>query len=614
MKLLDNESVNLLIHFIYDALQYEHAELFLNDAVDDVISSNFDAHDSTTFFSDFVRSSGQSLYNSSIPSDENQERVDTLLGHIRHAISLNVKNYKIEVERDAFYDVLQKMSIGVLLADTNGEVVAHNQYFKDMLSQHAALSIKNNRLVYDGKAPRFHTDNLVSHLAADFRGHRSFIARVPVDTGYAPDFLMLIYRANYAEFDSRNKSLYVLFCYTEKLAQSLSVDFLMSIYSLTHAEAQLTRILVAGYDINEAALHLSVSAHTARTHLKSIFRKTNTHRQAELVSTVLTGPGLIARLAGNPVNKQVSRHSDLNKLKSNNCAVLENYFELEDKRRICYAQYGDADGFPVFVCHGIFGSRLQRHPDDSIIKALGIRLIIPDRPGFGLSDAKIDRTLLDWADDMIQLADSLKIDRFSVLGYCTGGPHALACAYRYPERVLRLCLVSSFTPYTLSMLADMRPLSRLMLGVAQYSPALLKLMLRPVFKGQKYLFGRSPRFLRNIMDANYSKCTEDSIQANIAENLAEVFRNTDATIADDVLAISREWDFELASVNVEVQAWYGAGDREMPLTFAEELNALPNINTNIIPEMDHSLIYLHWQEILQTLGSGLHQKTLQRIH
>lgn len=614
MKLLDNESVNLLIHFIYDALQYEHAELFLNDTVDDVISSSFDAHDSATFFSDFVRSSGQSLYNPAVPSDENQARVDALLGHIRHAISLNVKNYKIEVERDAFYDVLQKMPIGVLLADVNGEVVTHNQYFQDMLSQHAALSIKNNRLVYGGKASQFHTDNLVSHLAADFGEQRSFITRVPVDSGDTSDCLMLIYRANYAEFDPRNKSLYVLFCYTEMLAQSLSVDLLMSIYSLTHAEAQLTRILVSGYDINEAALHLNVSVHTTRTHLKSIFKKTNTHRQAELVSTVLTGPGLIARLAGSPVSKQVNKGADFNKIKSTDYAVLENYFEMKDKRRICYAQYGDADGFPVFFCHGIFGSRLQRHPDDSIIKALGMRLIIPDRPGFGLSDAKADRTLLDWADDMVQLADSLDIDRFSVLGYCSGGPHALACAYRYPERVLRLCLVSSFTPYTLSMLADMRPLSRLMLGVAQYSPALLKLMLRPVFKGQKYLFVRSPRFLRNIMDANYSRCTEDSIQANIAENLAEVFRNTDATITDDVLAISRAWDFELASVNVEVQAWYGAGDREMPLTFAEGLNALPNININIIPDMDHSLIYLHWKEILQTLGEDLDQKSSQCIH
>jgi DNA-binding CsgD family transcriptional regulator len=46
-----------------------------------------------------------------------------------------------------------------------------------------------------------------------------------------------------------------------------------------------------GKSIEEAAEQLFISPHTARTHLKRIFMKTDTHRQTELVvrmfSTVL---------------------------------------------------------------------------------------------------------------------------------------------------------------------------------------------------------------------------------------------------------------------------------------------------------------------------------------
>ena len=43
-------------------------------------------------------------------------------------------------------------------------------------------------------------------------------------------------------------------------------------------------------------------------------------------------------------------------------------------------------------------------------------MIVPDRPGFGLSDFQEDRTYLDWPEDVRELADQLGIDRFAVLG------------------------------------------------------------------------------------------------------------------------------------------------------------------------------------------------------
>jgi DNA-binding CsgD family transcriptional regulator len=62
---------------------------------------------------------------------------------------------------------------------------------------------------------------------------------------------------------------------------------LVSIYGLTRGEATLATKVVQGKSIEIAAEELCISPHTARTHLKRIFMKTDTHRQPELVIRIL---------------------------------------------------------------------------------------------------------------------------------------------------------------------------------------------------------------------------------------------------------------------------------------------------------------------------------------
>ncbi|MGB3538531.1 MAG: hypothetical protein WBA42_10255 [Mesorhizobium sp.] len=57
-----------------------------------------------------------------------------------------------------------------------------------------------------------------------------------------------------------------------------------TIYGLTPSEAKLAAILAGGGALAEAAETLSITGGTARQRLKSIFTKTDTHRQGELVA------------------------------------------------------------------------------------------------------------------------------------------------------------------------------------------------------------------------------------------------------------------------------------------------------------------------------------------
>ena len=60
--------------------------------------------------------------------------------------------------------------------------------------------------------------------------------------------------------------------------------FLRNTYGLTSAEAHLARRLLVGQSLRKAARALEITYETARSRLKSIFRKTGTHRQGELVA------------------------------------------------------------------------------------------------------------------------------------------------------------------------------------------------------------------------------------------------------------------------------------------------------------------------------------------
>jgi pimeloyl-ACP methyl ester carboxylesterase len=118
---------------------------------------------------------------------------------------------------------------------------------------------------------------------------------------------------------------------------------------------------------------------------------------------------------------------------------------LRDGRTLGCGIWGSPSGIPVLGFHGTGTSRLF-HYGDEVPRAAGVRLVLPDRPGFGLSDPHMSGTLLDWAQDVEELANSLQFHRFAVFGVSGGGPPALACGLALPNRVAAVGLVSAVGP------------------------------------------------------------------------------------------------------------------------------------------------------------------------
>jgi DNA-binding NarL/FixJ family response regulator len=67
-------------------------------------------------------------------------------------------------------------------------------------------------------------------------------------------------------------------------------DVLISLYSFTKTEAKVTAKLIEYPKLEYVVDSLNISISTARTHIKSIYRKTDTDRLPVLVHKIVTGP------------------------------------------------------------------------------------------------------------------------------------------------------------------------------------------------------------------------------------------------------------------------------------------------------------------------------------
>jgi pimeloyl-ACP methyl ester carboxylesterase len=163
-------------------------------------------------------------------------------------------------------------------------------------------------------------------------------------------------------------------------------------------------------------------------------------------------------------------------------------FQLENDRMMGYSESGDPKGFPVLFFHGFPGSRLIATDFHHIAQAEHCRLIGIDRPGMGLSSFNKQHTILSWADDVQALADHLRIAQFSIIAHSGGAPFALACAYKMPDRISHVALVSAMPPVTTPEIRHHMPMGLRILhafvrNAFGFSKALMqlqrKILLRP---------------------------------------------------------------------------------------------------------------------------------------
>lgn len=118
-------------------------------------------------------------------------------------------------------------------------------------------------------------------------------------------------------------------------------------------------------------------------------------------------------------------------------------------RVISFSEVGDPEGSAVFCCVGMGLTRYVTAFYDELAMTLKLRLITPDRPGVGDSEAYADGTAtpLGWPDDVYTICQALKITKFSILAHSAGAIYALATALRMPQHIRgRMHLLAPWIP------------------------------------------------------------------------------------------------------------------------------------------------------------------------
>lgn len=284
---------------------------------------------------------------------------------------------------------------------------------------------------------------------------------------------------------------------------------------------------------------------------------------------------------------------------------LNQCISLNDGRVLGFAEKGPSDGRPVFHFNGFPGSRLEiTLIDDKILRDLNVLLIGVDRPGMGLSDFKKGRTLLDWPDDVLELANYLNIKRFAVEGVSGGSPYSLACAYKIPQYLTSCAVIGGIGPMDFEKVIG--------------SKALYFIIKRFffLFRISMYFQGRTARNIEK-MRSKWKKSFNDLPQADqnilndpskltlFLEEGAEAFKQGSKSVSEEGKLYTRPWHFRLEEISpdLKIHIFHGERDTIVPASIARSMAQLiPNCTSIIFPNEGHYSVPIgHIQEILEVL-------------
>lgn len=278
--------------------------------------------------------------------------------------------------------------------------------------------------------------------------------------------------------------------------------------------------------------------------------------------------------------------------------------KLKNGRTLGFAEYGDVNGTPVFHFNGSCGSRLEHPPELSILTEAGIQLICTDRPGHGLSSPQPDRRVIDWPEDVIQLANHLGIEKFYLLGWSAGGPYAHACAYKYPERIIAYAIVSGLAPPDRPKPYSGLPFSyKLLLFIMRRFPKLnyfFRKQMAGAIQGDVESVGA--KLAGGIPKEDQLLLQDKQCMEMFVKDVQEGFKQGWNGPAEDDITINSPWGFSMEEITIPSYVWQGTLDSNVPLLQGKyQHKVLKNSKLIIVENQAHLFLLAMWKEVLLKL-------------
>lgn len=281
---------------------------------------------------------------------------------------------------------------------------------------------------------------------------------------------------------------------------------------------------------------------------------------------------------------------------------------LADGRRIGYAEFGDPQGATVLALHGTPGSRLMFALTDQAARARGLRIVAPERPGYGLSDFRRRASLAQTAEDMTAFADALGLDRLAIIGVSGGGPFALATASAMPERTVLLGLISPVGPiaecHGRIRLSKQHRLIFTRIGRSPPAVAAFFWSLRSLVRWAPGVAYRA--LMQRVARSDRMVLTRTEVKANLQAALREGLRPGIDGARQDLRLFCAAWGLPLQDIDVPAIVWQGSDDPIVPPGASYHLaETLPNCRLDVIQGGGHYWVFGAFERVLDAAQAAL---------
>lgn len=524
-----------------------------------------------------------------------------LLSHLQRALRMNLRMEQISQDMDSAQQLLNYLPMAVITVNGNLEIISKNRLAESVLVSSGDFCIRNGRLHAKNTVVLSELkqiiDRTLKRRPADNQGGS---LKIESEHGALSVFVLCS-----SETGDAQTALCTLFFASNAWSQYVSADALKKYYKLTGAEARLSLMLASGQSLGDISATLKLSHNTLRNQLKSVFSKTGTSRQAELVALIMSTPANVSPVQALNEDTKNERHSGRD-IKSTKLKAIV----LRDGRHLNYRLLGDPKGIPVIYHHDAIAWDWWNLIEGDIFSELGIFLVHPFRPGFNGTDLHEKVNLKMWAEDLDELLNYLNIDTFYAIGNSSGSMFAAASAYFLGERCIKLSLVNSMAPIdSMSDLEGCKPaMSRLLLGFARYTPTLYRTFFQSLLRT---ISRNSTEYLRsyisNWSEADQSIVNKKAFIKSIVDCFNEYLKSSKVGITFECILAVRDWGFQLTDIQTSTDIWHGGKDLAIAPKLSEKLLSIPSHRYHNMSESGHLMILDHARAIL---GSLTGQSTL----
>lgn len=275
---------------------------------------------------------------------------------------------------------------------------------------------------------------------------------------------------------------------------------------------------------------------------------------------------------------------------------------LKPKTLPFVAESGRPDGVPLIFFHGFPGTHKQGQIFEPWAEEFSLRILSPDRPGYGDSPALPGAGLREFIQGLESVLAQKKIDRFYLVGVSGGNPAAVCAAGYFGSRVIALGSICGLAPYAENREGFSVSIRRAF-DLARRTPeGLLRLILSPLvrnFDPEQ----RLTQMIRSLAPVDQDVLKDPEIMAALLESMVLARKQGPAGIIFDLKSFSSPWPVDFKQIQCPFFLWHGEQDHILPASMSRDLQKrVPHSRLRLFSKEGHYSLPIHrMQDLLKDL-------------